>query len=120
MIEKFEYKGYWWLPNKPQTKISGTLTFNPDEGAILDLEGSFKDIGGLNRLLRPEVTLGESLDGKNITLLNCVETKTNLHIPGYLTMSFLAVVVLVGAHFQSKDIIKFKKLSIHPTFRTLI
>ena len=116
MIEKFEYKGYWWLPNRPQTKISGTLTFNPDEGAILDLEGSLKDIGDLNRLLRPEVILGASLDGKNITLLNCVETKTNLHVPGYLTMSFFAVVVLVGAHFQRADIIKFKKLSIHYSY----
>ncbi len=116
MIEKFEYKGYWWLPNRPQTKISGTLTFNPDEGAILDLEGSFKDIGDLNRLLRPEVILGASLDGKNITLLNCVETKTKLYVPGYLTMSFFAVVVLVGAHFQRADIIKFKKLSIHYSY----
>ncbi len=58
MIEKFEYKGYWWLPNRPETKIPGTLTFNPDEGAILDLEGSFKDVGDLKRLLRPEVILG--------------------------------------------------------------
>jgi len=42
MIEKFEYKGIWWLPDKPKERISGTLKFTPDEGAILDLIGSFK------------------------------------------------------------------------------
>lgn len=35
MMDKFEYKGIWWLPDKPEKKISGTLRFTHNEGAIL-------------------------------------------------------------------------------------
>jgi hypothetical protein len=113
MIEKFEYKGIWWIPNKSNEQISGTLRFTPDEGAILDLIGSFKDIKDMNRMLNPNIILGISSNGKNITLHKCFETKSNVSFPGLLTSSFYANVVFVGAHFQKNEDIKFKKLSIH-------
>ena len=42
MMDKFEYEGIWWLPDKPEKQVSGTLRFTPNEGVILDLIGSFK------------------------------------------------------------------------------
>lgn len=42
MSEKFEFKGIWWLPDKPEEQISGTLRFVAAEGAVLELIGSFK------------------------------------------------------------------------------
>jgi len=116
MIEEIEYKGIWWLPDNPQKRISGTLRFAPGKGAILDLTGSFKDIKDMNKLFKPEIILGTSAEGKNITLYKCIEVKSTLSIPGLLTSSFDATVVFVGAHFQRGEEIKFKRLSIHYSY----
>ena len=40
-MEEFEYKGKWWLPEKPDEKLSGILKFHPVTGARLELVGSF-------------------------------------------------------------------------------
>ena len=108
MIEEFEYKGIWWLPDKPEKQISGTLRFTPNEGGVLELMSSFKDIQ-----VEPEIILGVSSNGKNITLQKCFDTKTNFNFPGFLTSSFYANVIFIGAHFQKLEDIKFKSISIH-------
>ena len=113
MIEEFEYKGIWWLPDKPEKQISGTLRFAPTEGAVLELIGSFKDPQDMNKRLEPEIILGVSSNGKNITLHKCFETRSTLSFPGFQTSSFYANVVFVGVHFQKAEEIKFKNLSIH-------
>lgn len=113
MIEEFEYKGIWWLPSKPEEQISGTLKFTPEKGAVLDLIGSFKNITDMNKMLEPEIIIGISSNGKNITLHKCFETKSNLSFPGLLTSSFYANIVFVNAHFQKTEDIKFKNLSVH-------
>ncbi len=111
MIEEFEYEGIWWLPHNPKERISGTFKFTPNEGAVLKLIGSFKDI--TSKMLKPEIILGISSDGEKITLYNCSETESNLSFPGLLTSSFYAHMAFVGAHFQKTEDIKFKSLSVH-------
>jgi len=113
MIGEFEHKGIWWLPDKPNEQMSGTLRFTPDEGAILDLIGSFKDIKNMNKILQPEIILGVSSNGKNITLHSCFETKSSFSFPGFQTSSLYANSVFIGAHFQKSEDIKFKSISVH-------
>ncbi|WP_039764939.1 HEPN domain-containing protein [Caldicellulosiruptor sp. F32] len=113
MIEKFEYKGIWWLPNKPNKQVSGTLTFTPEKGAILELIGSFKDLKDMDKMLSPDIILGVSSSGKDITLYRCFETQSNLNLPSLSTSSFYANIVFVGAHFQKNENIRFRKLSIY-------
>ncbi len=115
-MDELEYKGVWWLPDKPEKKVCGILRFTPNEGAILDLIGSFKDIKEMNKRLNPEIILGASSNGKNITLHKCFETESNLSIPGSLTSSFYANEVFVGAHFQKSEDIKFRGLSIRYSY----
>ena len=31
-MDQSEYRGYCWLPDKPENKVPGTLKFDPDEG----------------------------------------------------------------------------------------
>ena len=115
MMDKFEYEGIWWLPDKPEKQISGTLRFTPNEGAILELIGSFKDT---KDILKPEIILGIS-NGKKITLHKCFETfgtKSNVSFPGLLTSSFYANEIFVGAHFQKSEDIKFRELSIRYSY----
>jgi len=115
-MDKFEYEGKWWLPDKPEKQISGTLRFTPDEGAILDLIGSFKDIKDINKMLKLEIILGISSNGKKITLHKCFETKSKISSPGLLTSSFRANEIFVGAHFQKSEDIKFRELSIRYSY----
>jgi len=112
MIEEFEYKGIWWLPDKPERQISGTLRFTPAEGANLELIGSFRSIEDINKIFAPGIILGESSNGKSITLNECTETDVSISFPGFQTSSFYANKIFVGGHFQKEEDIRFKKLSI--------
>jgi len=111
--EEIEYKGYWWLPDKPQEKIVGTLKIAPNGKATLELTGSFTDIGHINKMLKPDIILGFSSDGKQITLYKCIETRKNASIPGFPISLFKVGEVFIGAHFNKADDIKFKKLFVH-------
>jgi ApeA-like protein len=42
MMEEFEYQRYWWLPDEPEERVPGTLKFDPEGGASLNLLGSFR------------------------------------------------------------------------------
>ncbi|HJH27711.1 MAG TPA: hypothetical protein C5S37_13335 [Methanophagales archaeon] len=110
MIEEFKYEGKWWLPDKPEEKIIGTLKYTPGKEVVLDLEGSFGDLRDIKE--RPTI-LGFSPEGKYITLYKCVGPWTSYHIPGYPKSSFHAIYVFIGAHFQKKEDIKFKRLYVH-------
>lgn len=111
-MESFEYRGYWWLPDKPEEQVPGTLEFDPDSGATLDLLGSFKDFGDLTTSLQPKLILGFSSDGKSITLRDCLEIRTKTSMPGMITTSFRAAVVFVGAHFERAEDVRFKRISV--------
>ena len=43
-MEAFKYNGIWWLPDNPGKRISGILTFHPEDGIFLNLIGSLKGI----------------------------------------------------------------------------
>jgi hypothetical protein len=109
VIEDFEYKGMWWLPAEPEKQVPGTLRFTPNEGATLDLIGSFRDMTQMGTTLDPEIILGFS--GKRITLHKCLEIGAQWG--GLAQTSFHAKTVFVGAHFQKPEHIKFKALQVH-------
>jgi hypothetical protein len=112
MIEEFEYKGKWWLPNEPDEKISGTIRFSPSDGALLELMGRFGDIKNFFEGLDIEIVLGVSTDGKKITLYDCLETKKSIGSEASGTSSIFAHKIFVGAHFAKKEDIKFRSMSV--------
>lgn len=114
-MEQFEYQGFWWLPQAPEERVPGTLTFDPVKGATLSLLGSFeKGLGNRHVLLQPQLILGFSSKGKPITLLGCAETKSvrNLGSPGLPLSTFRADTVFVGHHFHKEEEVGFEKLSV--------
>lgn len=108
MIEEFEYTGLWWLPETPEKQICGTLRFTPIEGAVLELMDSFIDAKTKVRIGLPEVIIGRSSYGKDITLYKC-----RLKSYSGFQESFRADVVFIGAHFQKSEDIKFKSIDVH-------
>jgi len=75
MTEKFEYKGYWYLPSDPENAIAGILTYIPNESIILELIGTFEKstIGVITSSERKsiDIILGITSDAHEITLINC-------------------------------------------------
>jgi len=110
--------GEWWIPDKPTQRVSGLLKFDYYKGAILDLIGSLRDEKESDQIFQPEIILGSS-NGKAITLHECFEIKhrASMSSPSweiaYRKSTFLASTVYVGAHFENKDSIKFRKLLVH-------
>lgn len=43
MKNKIEAKGYWFLPDRPDNKVAGILTYIPKEEIGLELLGGFSD-----------------------------------------------------------------------------
>lgn len=88
MNERFEYQGYWWLPDTPEEQAPGTLKFDPDEGPTLNLVGSFGGIKGSSGTIEdlfPSSELGLILGysvrkRESVPPLN-VEALTSYHEP---------------------------------------
>lgn len=107
-----EIKGFWWLPENPNLRLPGTLTFSPYKGFSLEVQGSFEEISEMNKFLTPDIILGFSRQGKNITLYKCFETSYKGHFPGILESIFSVNVGFIGVHFKQLSEIKFKKVSV--------
>ncbi len=115
-MEEFVYNGLWWLPDNPNNKVSGTLSFHPVEGIKLELIGSFKEIIDLEKDLTTGIIMGFTTDGKKITLYQCIENRTKLSMPGMLVSFFTANIVFIGQHFEREEDIEFKNLSINYSY----
>jgi hypothetical protein len=107
-VEPFRCKGQWWLPEKPEERVSGILTYIPQDGALLELIGSFADsVVAFTSSFAPEIVLGESDHGL-VTLHDCTLTQLTL---GSMSSSSLKVRnVLLGHHFTSESHIRFEKI----------
>ena len=110
MLEPREWRGLWWDPHKPETRIAGVLSFSQADaeleliGLLPDLEaedGSLEVMFGL--VDRPRIH-GLTTDGGKITLDRCIPRGRRIgagvpverHHPG---------VIFVGHHFE--DAIEF-------------
>ena len=119
MMEKFECMGIWWLPENPEKRLPGILKFTPDEGGVLELIGSFKNkrLGEMNNLIDPEIIVGVSSHGKNITLYKCLdksfEVQPNFVLPELQFSSYYVNVIFIGVHFKKPEDVKFRSLYVH-------
>lgn len=77
MSESFEMDGIWWLPEKPEEQIAGTLFYSPAEGCILKLKGAFgnKIDTPDNKFKKYKYVFGEGFDGNAVTLEKCMDKR---------------------------------------------
>lgn len=110
-MNTFEHRGLWYLPNKPRRRLPGTLRFSPEEGARLELIGTFQREPEINiGLLEPTVISGISTDGKRVTLYECTETYSTVwnstNSPG--SSLYRAGCVLVGMSLRTIEDLKLQ------------
>ena len=101
----FEKKGDWWLPENPSKKIKGRLTFSPEDGALLYLDGMLLDttrIGNASKepFEHPRLVLGTIDKDQDVTLIKPVFKKLNLDIN---EQEFYINKALFGYHLKSEE-----------------
>ena len=99
LYSNFLEQGYWWLPNNPGLKIPGDLKYSPKEGATLELNGAFNQLGQPRNT--PSIINGVTSKGKEITLSNCLSLGFSMSFPGYQTEKYFAHQLIYGYHFVS-------------------
>ncbi len=125
MLDAFEYHGLWWIPEAPQHRIAGVLSYTPGRPARLDLIGQLPrpvsppDERGersisFGPLGRPRV-LGMSTEGKKFTLEGCSAESITLSAPGIPTESFSPQCILEGELYERDSPIQFDELALRYT-----
>lgn len=113
LMKSFELKGQWWIPGFESDCVSGSIKFNPNEGAELDLVGSLSGKEGRSR--NPVIINGHA-DGKAFTLYSCLCIHNSSHsseeLPIMRYERYYAHVVLIGHCFESEEDIKFDELCV--------
>lgn len=120
MIEKFEYKGLWFLPSNPQRKVHGILKYDYEKNInVLELIGSFYDYSNHDG---EDIILGVTTEGDEITLAECQfksssgiprdeSDKSPISIEDRLpTLNFIITYILKGQHIITKDDLQFQKI----------
>jgi len=117
LFDNFELKGIWWLPEKPDLRVSGTLKFENEKEISLELLGAFREIKSLgsSNFFQPDIILGISDNGKICTLFKNFEVQTRLNFPGIQTSKFHSNYLFIGKHFKGSNEIRFSSLQVNYT-----
>lgn len=111
MLNSFKYKGVWWLPSNIEKKIMGTLYFKPKESILLDLNGL---IDPTEEAFYPLI-LGETSDGKKVTLYKNLIVNRSHSYPGYPVEKCQSQICFEGYHYTNIDEVKFNEIRINYT-----
>jgi hypothetical protein len=115
--ENISYKGFWWLPSKPDVKVPGELFIDDNNEAILNLQRQkplaapmqIHEDSGISTLPTTHIILGLTQTGEKITLAESIPTNASSHDESF---DFSSHLTYLGCHFQSKDEITFNSISI--------
>ena len=117
LFDNFELKGIWWLPEKPDSQISGILVFDNEKKISLELIGSFRELTSLGGrdFFQPEIIHGISDSGHICTLFKNIEINTQLNFPGIQKSILESQYLFIGKHFKTPDEITFPSLKVNFT-----
>ena len=105
MIETFEHKGKWKLPES-DTWFNGTLSFEPDNGAKLEIFGSFNSF--LDRSSK-SIVLGKTIAG-DITLIDVWYRTSRSSSNGVIVGIYEPAFIIEGQHFIKESDINFRNV----------
>ena len=112
MMDNFEYKGYWYLPDCEDHQVAGILTFIANNSAILELIGDIdahdEPLMAIFEQKSHTVIWGVNSDAKRITLLNCnligKRLNSNCRFP---IMRYSVQFIITGKYVRSCDELAF-------------
>lgn len=130
MLEPREYEGYWWLPDDPDDKLTGTLSFS-QEDIRLELLGAFKSVvvasvpragqvvafGSDFGSLPDQARITGVIRGHDfVSLEDCTGFSPDVMLPrrsehDVITTSYRPKFVLVGAGYDADEEVAFDEVS---------
>jgi len=118
-LEAFNSEGIFWLPENPEHKLTGHLSFNPVDGGSLELMGTFdsvKSFSGPKSIdeLHQDIILGV-IERKEVTLYGCYKSGFKLNFPGFSKSSYIVDYIFLGCKFDKEEEISFESLSLNYT-----
>jgi hypothetical protein len=129
-IENFSFRGTWWLPEAPEEKVSGTLSFDSDEGVTLDLERPLEPNvfthplkqKQLNRpaldprrYFGPPLILGHHDDGHLCTVFGAIEESHAIGAAGIVRVKYGGSALALGVGVDDADEIFVKAIQFRCT-----
>lgn len=107
MTNEIKLKGYWWLPNNPETTVAGILTYIPQDKISLELIGSFdSDKSAIKAFFSnksEEVIFGISSDSKNVTLINCSASGSLNLSCSFPIIVYTCQFIIIGTHIEGME-----------------
>lgn len=110
LYDSFTEQGLFWLPEREEDKQSGSLSYDPENGAVLEVFGIFGDLAeAFNRALggsdadKPSVIHGVTMRGKPVSLLKAFNSTSKLHMPGIPHETWKSNLLVIGLHITSVD-----------------
>ena len=124
------FQGIWWLPDHPEHKVGGWLTFDDDTGGHLILGGTLRlqvwddnvrPDGSIQRVLRAHTGTDHRLypvvhGQRGLTaysLVNCFQTKVSGHRSPTETEEVTVNSILEGAWFEEESDLLFERAKIN-------
>jgi len=122
MLEKKEYRGYFYIPEMPNKKFSGVLYFYPNEKIRLELIGDCLSgkrdfIGCKHDEIKAIFGVIKTDNGvSNVTLLNCYgsgrKSHNNLQDCSICLTNYSCSYLLIGKHLADKEDKVFNKIRV--------
>lgn len=109
LTEQHIFKGYWWLPDNPQNKVAGVLTYSPGERILLELIGAFESKDGAPKDFFVEndesvpLILGIDSDAKEMSLISCNSSFSYNFSSSFPIMHYTAQMAVYDKHIRGLD-----------------
>lgn len=103
-------EGIWWVAGHEDNEVAGTLTYDPDNGAKLNLLGTLsRSEHPFDAVLAPDdndddVTIhGITKKGKQVTLLDAMNINRQFNMPGIANETWSSNLLVLGQHMESAE-----------------
>jgi hypothetical protein len=109
LLDRFEYKGYWWAPGRSNDRVPGTLSYDPTNGLHLELLGHLTPLEQLGSYNRAETGLiyGFTMTGRAVTLHGNFPLSFQLRARGIATERFYSRAAFLGEHIPEPETATF-------------
>lgn len=102
----FDLDGFWWIPDNPDLRVAGVLSFSQKDGPVLTLTGTFeptKRAFGSEMMDRP-VIHGLTKDSKAVSLFDALHTGRKGGLGEQAVHEvYKGHILAVGWHFDSDE-----------------
>lgn len=103
--------GFWSIPNSQYDVVNGNFFKNENGKHELLLHDCFGGFTNMGQNQHVPIINGFTADGKNITLIDCHLTNSNLSMPGFVTVTYSPRIIVIGKQYKTIEEIKLIEIS---------